>query len=66
MVRIDRSGTEKFVQPHTLDKAACKAAIDTLAEIAPEFVDPRSGSSLDALWRAHPEHGSVRERIDIG
>ena len=37
-----------------------------LAEIAPEFVDPRSGSPLDALWRAHPEHGSVRERIDIG
>ena len=30
MVRIDRSGTEKFVQPHTLDKVACKAAIDTL------------------------------------
>ncbi len=30
MVRIDRSGTDKFVQPHTLDKAACKAAIDTL------------------------------------
>ena len=30
MVRINRSGTEKFVQPHTLDKAACKAAIDTL------------------------------------
>ena len=30
MVRSDRSGTEKFVQPHTLDKAACKAAIDTL------------------------------------
>ncbi len=30
MVRIDRSGTEKFVQPHTLDKAACRAAIDTL------------------------------------
>ena len=30
MVRIDCSGTEKFVQPHTLDKAACKAAIDTL------------------------------------
>ena len=30
MVRIDRSGTEKFVQPHTLDKAACKNANDTL------------------------------------
>ena len=30
MVRIDRLGTEKFVQPHTLDKAACAAAIDTL------------------------------------
>ena len=40
--------------------------LQPLAEIAPEFVDPRSGSSLDALWRAHPEHGSVRERIDIG
>ena len=40
--------------------------LQPLAEIAPEFVDPRSGSPLDALWRAHPEHGSVRERIDIG
>ena len=30
MVRIDRTGTETFVQPHTLDKAACKMAIDTL------------------------------------
>lgn len=30
MVRIDCSGTETFVQPHTLDKAACKMAIDTL------------------------------------
>ena len=30
MVRIDRSGTETFVQPHTLDKAAGKMAIDTL------------------------------------
>ena len=30
MVRIDRSGTETFVQPHTLDKAACKMAINTL------------------------------------
>ena len=30
MVKIDRSGTEKFIQPHTLDKAACKNAIDTL------------------------------------
>ena len=30
MVRIDRSGTETFVQPHTLDKAACKMAIDML------------------------------------
>lgn len=30
MVRIDRFGTERFVQPHTLDRAACAAAIDTL------------------------------------
>ena len=37
-----------------------------LAEIAPGFVDPRSGKTLEALWRAHREYGAVRERIDIG
>ncbi len=30
MIRIDLSGTEKFVKPQELDRAACKAAIDTL------------------------------------
>ncbi len=28
-----------------------------LADIAPAFVDPVSGRTLDALWRAHPQHG---------
>ena len=28
-----------------------------LAELAPDFVDPRSGQALAALWNAHPEHG---------
>ena len=37
-----------------------------LAEIAPGFVDPRSGKTLEALWRAHREYGVVCERIDIG
>lgn len=30
MVKLDRSGAERFAQPHTLDKTACQAAIDTL------------------------------------
>ena len=30
MVRMDMTGTERFVQPHTLDRAACRLAIDTL------------------------------------
>ena len=30
MVRIDMTGTERFVEAHTLDKSACKNAIDTL------------------------------------
>jgi 2-amino-4-hydroxy-6-hydroxymethyldihydropteridine diphosphokinase len=28
-----------------------------LAELAPDFIDPGTGCRLDALWRAHPEHG---------
>ena len=28
-----------------------------LAEIAPEFIEPRSGRSLAALWAAHPDRG---------
>ncbi|HBK46144.1 MAG TPA: 2-amino-4-hydroxy-6-hydroxymethyldihydropteridine diphosphokinase [Xanthomonadaceae bacterium] len=31
--------------------------IRPLAEIAPDFVDPVSGRTLDQLWRAHPQHG---------
>ena len=30
MVRIDMTGTERFVEAHTLDRSACKNAIDTL------------------------------------
>ncbi len=31
-----------------------------LAEIAPGYVDPRSGRTLAQLWQAHPEHGDPR------
>ena len=30
--------------------------LQPLADIAPDFVDPLSGQSLAALWRAHPDH----------
>ena len=29
-----------------------------LAEIAPEYVDPRSGKTMRDLWQAHPERNS--------
>ncbi|WP_240097311.1 2-amino-4-hydroxy-6-hydroxymethyldihydropteridine diphosphokinase [Thermomonas flagellata] len=30
-----------------------------LAEIAPDAVEPRSGQTLAALWRAHPQHAEA-------
>ncbi|NUS61981.1 MAG: 2-amino-4-hydroxy-6-hydroxymethyldihydropteridine diphosphokinase [Lysobacter sp.] len=36
-----------------------------LAEIAPGFVDPVRGETLDALWRAHPEFGKTMDVVDI-
>lgn len=36
-----------------------------LAEIAPGFIDPRSGRSLAQLWGAHPEYGSERRRVAL-
>ncbi len=39
--------------------------LQPLAEIAPDFIDPRSGQPLQVLWRAHPEHGVARERVAI-
>lgn len=37
-----------------------------LADIAPAFRDPVSGRTLDALWKAHPEHGSSFEVVPVG
>ncbi|MBD9480404.1 2-amino-4-hydroxy-6-hydroxymethyldihydropteridine diphosphokinase [Pseudoxanthomonas sp. PXM02] len=39
-----------------------------LADIAPGKVDPRSGASLDALWRMHPDRDAppVAVAIDFG
>ena len=37
--------------------------LQPLAEIAPSFIDPRSGASLQQLWRAHRGHGMVRQRV---
>jgi 2-amino-4-hydroxy-6-hydroxymethyldihydropteridine diphosphokinase len=36
-----------------------------LAEIAPTFVDPVRGETLDALWRAHPDFGKALDVVDI-
>lgn len=36
-----------------------------LADIAPDFVDPVRGVSLAELWAAHPEHGTVFERVAL-
>jgi 2-amino-4-hydroxy-6-hydroxymethyldihydropteridine diphosphokinase len=36
-----------------------------LADIAPGFVDPLSGNTLAALWRAHPEHDAPFEVVPL-
>ncbi len=36
-----------------------------LAEIAPGFVDPRSGKTLRELWRVHPEHAIERVAVAL-
>lgn len=39
--------------------------IKPLADIAPAFVDPVSGLTLAALWRAHPQHGDGFEVVEL-
>ena len=34
-----------------------------LAEIAPDMVDPRSGRTLAALWREHPDHATPPQAV---
>lgn len=36
-----------------------------LAEIAPTFLDPRSGTALCDLWRVHPDHAIERRIIAL-
>ncbi len=36
-----------------------------LADIAPDFIDPVSGLSLAALWRAHRQHGEDFDTMDL-
>ena len=36
-----------------------------LADIAPQFVDPVSGLTLAALWRAHPQYGAAFETVAL-
>ena len=36
-----------------------------LAEIAPDWVEPRSGKALQDLWRAHREHGGRWTRVAL-
>ena len=39
--------------------------LQPLADIAPAFVDPRSGASLEQQWRAHTDYGITRQRIAL-
>ncbi len=36
-----------------------------LADIAPDFVDPVSGRTLEALWRAHTQHGEHFDTVPL-
>ena len=36
-----------------------------LAEIAPGFVDPIHGETLDALWRRHPDHDATLDVVTL-
>ena len=36
-----------------------------LAEIAPGFIEPLSGKSLQALWREHRDHGMSWQRVAL-
>jgi len=40
--------------------------IKPLADIAPDFVDPVSGLTLAALWRAHRQFGEVFDVVALG
>lgn len=40
--------------------------IKPLADIAPDFVDPVSGLTLAALWRAHRQFGDAFEVVELG
>ena len=36
-----------------------------LADIAPDFVDPVRGTTLAAMWRAHPEHDAPLHTVAL-
>ncbi len=36
-----------------------------LAEIAPAFIEPRGGKTLQALWREHRDHGAAWQRVAL-
>lgn len=36
-----------------------------LADIAPDFIDPLTGRTLDTLWRVHPQHAEVFEVLPL-
>ena len=36
-----------------------------LADIAPDFIDPVSGLTLAALWRAHPQFADPFEVVEL-
>ena len=36
-----------------------------LADIAPDFIDPVSGLTLAALWRAHRQYGEAFDTMEL-
>lgn len=36
-----------------------------LSEIAPGFIEPRSGRTLQALWREHRDHGAMWQHVAL-
>ena len=36
-----------------------------LSDIAPRFVDPVRGATLETLWKAHPDHANPPQRVEL-
>ena len=48
-----------------IDGQAGEHVVASLADIAPDFIDPVSGLDLATLWRAHAQFGEAFEVVDL-